>query len=346
MKKQTLYKILIHLLFWVFFIYITVVYLQIWLPQTKVYPQLSQLVEYSIIYTILLASVPYFNYFVLVKLYYKTRRFFLYTLFLLASYVVGTLLICGLESILLKSYDLEWMFTMPHLISRVPYFVLFTLLGNWLLLSEEMRRKQELEKQLKTERTEAELKWLKAQISPHFLFNALNNIYSLVYFKEDNAAPMLVKLSNLMRYVFYEGNHEKVTIAKEVQYMEDYIELQLLKKKYVGKIHFTKELYNNTIFIEPMLFINFVENAFKHGNLDADEGHIEITLLTNENELLFTCKNNFDHIGIKDATTGIGLENIEKRLALLYPDQYNLTTVKKDKMYSARLQIQLKSLQS
>ncbi len=343
MKKQTLYKICIHFLFWIIFCYITIIYLQIWLPQTKVYPQLSQLVEYSVVYTILLASVPYFNYFVLVNRYYKKKRFFLYTLFLLLSYTIGTLLICGLESILLESYHLEWMFTLPHLISRVPYFVLFTLLGNWLLLSEEMRRKQELEKQLKSERTEAELKWLKAQINPHFLFNALNNIYSLVYFKEDNAAPMLVKLSNLMRYIFYEGNYEKVNIAKEVQYMEDYIELQLLKKKYLGKVHFKKEIHNNSIFIEPMLFINFVENAFKHGNLDADEGIVEINLLTNEKELLFTCKNNFDDTGIKDATTGIGLENIEKRLALLYPGQYDLTTIKKGKDYKVRLHIQIKN---
>jgi sensor histidine kinase YesM len=342
MKKQTIYKLISHILFWLIFGYLTIKYLQNWLPAVKIYATLGQLISYSLVYIVLLSAAPYFNYFILVPRYFSKKKYFWYAILLLCANIITTLLICWVEALFLHAYNPEWLFTMPHLVSRIPYLLLFTLLGNWLALTEELNKKQQAEKQLKAERTEAELRWLKAQVNPHFLFNALNNIHSLVHFKEDNAAPMLVKLSNMMRYMFYDSSATKVIINKEVDYISSYIELHLLKKKFVNKVQFTKAIAA-AVTIEPMLFINFVENAFKHGNLDDANGFINIHLAATSENIIFSCTNSYNSNAVKDGTPGIGLENVKKRLSLLYPDQYYLQITNSNSKYTVELTIDFKN---
>jgi sensor histidine kinase YesM len=341
MKKQTVYKLISHILFWLVFCYLTIKYLQNWLPSVKIYASFAQLLNYSLVYIVLLAAAPYFNYFVLVPRYFSKKKYWWYAILLLCANIITSLLICWVEALFLHAYNPEWLFTMPHLVSRIPYLLLFTLLGNWLALTEELNKKQQAEKQLKAERTEAELRWLKAQVNPHFLFNALNNIHSLVHFKEDNAAPMLVKLSNMMRYMFYDSSAAKVSLLNEAAYIDSYIELHLLKKKFVNKVQFTKDIAGTGIMIEPMLFINFIENAFKHGNLDDDRGFITIHLAATDKKIIFACNNSFNSNAVKDNTPGIGLDNVKKRLALLYPGQYQLQINNSNNCYTVELIITL-----
>ncbi len=343
MRKQIIYKILIHLLFWVVFGYLTVNYLRNWLPTVQVNISLVQLLNYTWIYLIVLAAAPYFNYFILIPRFFSRRRYMWYTVLLLVAYVLASLLICWLEALFLRGYGQTWLYTMPHLVSRLPYLVLFTLLGNWLALSEELTRKQQAEKQLRTERTEAELRWLKAQVNPHFLFNALNNIHSLVHFKEDNAGPMLVKLSDMMRYMFYDSSAAKVPLAKEVAYIDSFIELHLLKKKYRCKVQFEKNIQEPAALVEPMLFINFIENAFKHGNLDDADGYVRLSLTITGSAIHFACTNSYTANMVKDATQGIGLHNVQQRLGLLYHQRHLLRIDDSGSIYTVDLTIELQN---
>jgi two-component system, LytTR family, sensor kinase len=202
-----------------------------------------------------------------------------------------------------------------------------------------VQRKQRLEAELKKANAETELKWLKAQVNPHFLFNALNNIYSLAYVQSSETAPAVMKLSELMRYMLQDSNTEKITIEKEAAYLSNYMQLQMLKKRYAPKIHTDVQLNNPSLLIGPMLLINFVENAFKHSNLEDEKAWVKMKLHTNNNQMLFSIENTIAQIAVKDKTTGIGLENVKQRLQLLYPQRHQLTIEKNSGIHSVHLTI-------
>lgn len=181
-------------------------------------------------------------------------------------------------------------------------------------------------KERETENLKTELSFLRSQISPHFMFNVLNNMVALARKKSDLLEPSLIKLSSIMRYMIYENDEEKVLLEKEVEYLQSYIDLQ---QQRFGKSVTVKTALgpiDNTYFIEPMLLIPFVENAFKHGTGMVENGHIEIELTALQGNLHFTVKNRYNHYQqqVKDKTSGIGLENVKRRLNLLYDDKYIL----------------------
>jgi two-component system, LytTR family, sensor histidine kinase AlgZ len=320
-----------------------VVLLKGWLISVKIQFLEADLHQYTSLCMFIFAAVVYLHYFWLLPTFYYTQRFWTFAFLLLALISLGSYLIIHLDAWYLRGNNFDWMLHPWHWVSKFPGFIFYILLITWPAISEELMRRQMAEKQLQAERTEAELKWLKAQVNPHFLFNALNNIHSLVHFKEDNAGPMLVKLSNMMRYIFFDTNHPKITLAKELEHLDNYIELNLLKKKYQQKVKFEKQIEHSNILIEPMLFINFIENAFKHGNLDKDDAFINIDLVANNQSIHFNCSNSHEPTGTKDALGGIGLENIQKRLKLIYPKQHVLTTHDDGSVYTVGLQINLSS---
>jgi two-component system, LytTR family, sensor kinase len=176
---------------------------------------------------------------------------------------------------------------------------------------------------LLTEKLNAEQAFLKNQLNPHFLFNTLNNIYSLTLNKSEKAPEAVLKLSELMRYMLYESNIEKVNLATEVKYLENFIELQ--KYRYAGKTYINFEVVGNLnqYKIAPLLLISFVENAFKHGEVNIEDKPLNISLLINENNLNFTVKN-YKKDQYKDELGGIGLENVKRRLQLIYPNNHSL----------------------
>ena len=191
------------------------------------------------------------------------------------------------------------------------------------------------------QKTEAELKFLKAQLNPHFLFNALNNIYALVLTKSENAAGALMSLSQLLRYIIYEASEEKVLLSKEITYLKYYIELESLRlaNKYNLKLDISIE--ENNYKIMPMLFIPFVENSFKHCNLNQD-GRIYIRINLKDNELEFICENTFSEKGKNvDSITGVGLLNSKKRLEMIYPQRHILKINKQNDTFCLSLKISL-----
>ena len=195
----------------------------------------------------------------------------------------------------------------------------------------------------KAEQLATELKFLRSQISPHFLFNVLNNLVAMARYKSDQLEPSLIKLSGLMRYMLYESDGRRVGIGTEIEYLKSYIELQ--KLRFEEDISITSDIQyeEGNYAIEPMLLIPFVENAFKHGVTLVHNPFIRIRLSLKGNVLRFSVENKFGEGNLsKDSDSGIGLSNVKARLNLLYSGLYQLSVNEKDSVFSVNLNLQLK----
>lgn len=188
-----------------------------------------------------------------------------------------------------------------------------------------------------------ELAFLRSQVSPHFMFNVLNNMVTLARKKSDQLEPSLFKLSSLLRYMLYETDEEKVLLEREVEYIQSYIDLQLQRFGSKVKVNQVMENFDKGCFIEPMLLIPFVENAFKHGTGFRQNAEINIELKTESKSLRFMVSNYYDQsiVQVKDKTSGIGLQNVKRRLNLLYNNEHSLSIENKDNYFTIVLQINL-----
>jgi len=210
-----------------------------------------------------------------------------------------------------------------------------TLIDRMHLEKEANERRQE---NLKTE-----LSFLRSQISPHFLFNVMNNIAAMVRLKSDELEPTIHKLSSLMQYMLYETDEEKVLLQSEIENLQSYIDLQQQRFSEKLKLNVSLNVKENWHAIEPMLLIPFVENAFKHGTGIVQNPVIEIDLKAENDKLFFIVTNKFvETETIKDKTSGIGLANVKRRLELLYYNRHHFTINKKDNWFTATLELTLK----
>jgi len=205
---------------------------------------------------------------------------------------------------------------------------------------EEKKRKEQETETLKTE-----LDFLRSQISPHFMFNVLNTLVAMARKKSDLMEPSLIQLSTLMRYVLHESNYNRIPLGKEVEYLQNYIELQSLR--FGDDLNLIMEIATDTegFEIEPMLLIPFVENAFKHGLGSGNDARLLIRLGIDRvlSKLHFTVENEIAPLNdSKDASSGIGLKNVSRRLELLYKDKYTLQTMVNDNVFIADLVIELR----
>ena len=202
------------------------------------------------------------------------------------------------------------------------------------------REKEKKEK--KAQQMAAELRFLRSQINPHFLFNTLTNVVSLARMKSNMTEPSLIKLSELLRYSLYESDKEKVLLDKEIEYLLNYIDLQ--RMRFGDNVSIELEITNNCpdFLIEPMLLISFIENAFKHGVGMLEHPFIQIRLNVNRESLLFTVVNNYNPLHLsKDSEGGIGLSNIRERLKLLYPRKHTLKIDDSKEIFKVELYIEL-----
>jgi two-component system LytT family sensor kinase len=278
-------------------------------------------------------------YFFIPKLAY-TRRFGQYLTALLVMFC------------LLTAWNrfIYWMF-MPGLHFRIwsyvlfelPIFIFFVMVSTAFRVIADRIREQQRVKEKETENLKTELSFLRSQVSPHFMFNVLNNMVALARKKSDLLEPSLIKLSSLLRYMLYETDEDKVLLEKEIEYLKSYIELQAQRfGKNVG-INTSFEPVTDGYVIEPMLLIPFVENAFKHGTGLVPQAQIDVRLNLENGRLRFCVRNRYNETGPweKDKTSGIGLTNVKRRLNLLYPNSHSLEITKKDGWFSVLLQLNL-----
>jgi sensor histidine kinase YesM len=217
------------------------------------------------------------------------------------------------------------------------YGIILIVVGFLLFLWEQQVNAQKNQRTLLEKTREAELQFLRSQINPHFLFNTLNNIYSLVYEKSDKAPDAILKMSELMRYALYEKK-ERVSLSQEWSYILSLIELQKLRFANPPSVNIrtTGDLDKATI--PPYLLIPFIENAFKHGDFKSTDVSLDIELTVMDSGLNFSITNPVGHIQ-KDTAGGIGLENVRKRLFLLFPDRHKLQTLESAGKFSVHLKL-------
>jgi two-component system LytT family sensor kinase len=231
--------------------------------------------------------------------------------------------------------------------SRTLFPVLFimgmsTLYGLILLVLSQNRNAEEE----KAERMRSELSFLRSQISPHFIFNILNSIVYLIRVKSENAEKVTIELSKLIRYILYESENKYVLLEKEIEYLQNYVGLQ--KVRFEEDVDIQMEISGNPtgLSIEPMLLIPFVENAFKHGVGFIKDPFIKIELnVTSENTIEFRVKNKCSskvEEGPKDASSGIGIKNVKRRIELLYPATHKLQLSEDNGVFDVYLSLTLK----
>lgn len=215
------------------------------------------------------------------------------------------------------------------------------LLASAIKLSRYWLQSQQDKAELEIQNRKSELALLRSQVNPHFLFNTLNNIDTLIRKDPEKASDSVLKLSEIMRYFIYEATTDKVPLEKEVDYLRNFIELQRIRHKNPGFIRFQVSGSPGTMVIAPMLFIPFVENAFKHGSKGNKIPAITVDLLIQDREIRFDVVNYIERHQehVKDAGRGIGLANVIRRLDLIYPGQYSLTINEEEEKYSITLEI-------
>ncbi|MDR1023830.1 MAG: histidine kinase [Prevotellaceae bacterium] len=221
------------------------------------------------------------------------------------------------------------------------FLVVFTVSTGLKAVSQwyvEKQRLQELERSM----VQAELSFLKSQIHPHFLFNSLNSIYYLALSKDDKAPEAILSLSDFLRFVTTESNHSRIPMEKEIKMLEEYLRLQNLRtsEKLELKVQVDGDFRSHTIM--PLTFIPFVENAFKYGVSAYRSCFIHISATLEGGRLRFACDNStISKLKSSSASTGVGLENIRKRLELAYAGRYSLEIKAEDMAYRVKLQIDL-----
>lgn len=223
-----------------------------------------------------------------------------------------------------------------YLPQAVFFFTMYAVLGTAFYFIQYSHYKEVMEKENLLLTRQSELSFLRSQINPHFLFNNLNNIYALVFSQSDQSLNAIANLSELLRYMLYDTS-EIVTLSKEIVYIEKYIALKQLKYEHPENISFIVDGPAETLQIPPLLFIPFVENAFKHGdNNEPNWLHIELKI--NENHLVFSCINKKVE-KCKDAEGGIGIANVKRRLELLYIGQHKLTINEDQSSFTVKLHL-------
>ena len=213
---------------------------------------------------------------------------------------------------------------------------IYSIINDW---AKQVREKQELENQTMV----SELKFLRSQINPHFLFNTLNNLYALTLKKSDKAPEIVLKLSEMMRYMLYECNESKVLISKEINYIRNYLDLERIRHRKKVEINFELNGTVNQQKIAPLLLITFIENCFKHGIKNSiTTGYVNLNIRLDGNDLFFIVENskpsglpNMEH----KRAGGIGLVNVKRRLELLYPKAHDLKIEDSPNSYKVTLHI-------
>lgn len=239
--------------------------------------------------------------------------------------------------------------TPPHrgLIFPFIFHIVLCLVAFWVSMTKYLIDKQEKTnieiETLKRGKAESELKFLKTQINPHFLFNALNNIYSMAYTGDKSAPEKITMLSDMLRYVLYDCESDYISLYKEVDYINSFMEFQQLKTENRQNIHFNIGSYDENYQIAPMLLVTFVENGFKHSKIEKDKnGFVNITISQTPEKFYFFVENSIPVEAVvptPETKRGIGIENAKNRLNLLYPKKHRLEISNSNNIYKVELEL-------
>lgn len=248
-------------------------------------------------------------------------------------------------SISTPQFDDAKVFIFPFFI-RIVLFTATVAISIISVMQRAEKENQRIKNELKSEKLDMELRFLKSQMTPHFIFNALNNIYSLVYTKDENAPQSVLKLSDMIRYVMVDCQVDEISLEKEVKYIDAYIDFQQIGMENKSNVIFEKNIKNHDFKIPPMILQPLVENSFKHSRIVNDpNGFVHFYLLQENNDLLFIARNSIKGMSIaiadqnKKHHSGIGLANVKKRLDLYYGKNYSFEAKQDNENYVVTIKV-------
>ena len=342
--KKSKGPLILHCLYW--FVILFIILLDVFIGGDK-----HSLVYFVLViglFGIINVSLFYINYLILIPQFIKKKKKYVWYLVFFLLLIASSALLKTVVAVLNPKDLMEYTVGLKK--KSVPvntYFIAEVFICGFFLVSSciikfaaDWFATESIQRSLESQRSEMELQFLKSQLNPHFLFNSLNNIYSLAYQKSDKTADAIMKLSEIMRYMIYESNTPTVALSKEVDYLTNYIELQKIRFKDGAYIELTLNGEIDDQKIVPLMLISFVENAFKHGVVTDPKEPVKINIIANQKILHFSVINKKNQQN-KDAQGGIGLTNVERRLQLVYPDRYKLNVVNSATHYTCELMIDI-----
>ena len=325
---------------WLFWIVMILFFLFLVNNDTKL--SLNDILVIFVVYPVINIGLFYLNYLVFIPLFFSKRRYGYYILFIVLIIIIFGVGKYGV-ALIFKKYVL--MRSKGKVVGFGAYFLqtvfsslFFIFLSALLKFAIDWFLNDRVQRDLQNQRLTAELAFLKSQINPHFLFNSLNSIYSLAYQRSETTPGAILKLSEIMRYMLYECNDNKVDLVKELQYLENFIELQKIRFGDKAYIDFNVKGVVEHQQIVPLLLIAFIENAFKHGIANDPLRPIRLLIDVDEAHLHFYIQNR-KHTNNRDEAGGIGLNNVKRRLNLLYPGKYNLDIKNEAETYTVELSL-------
>ena len=291
------------------------------------------------------AAIVYFNLNYLLPNYLNAKRAAVYVVLFVTAALVSTPV---------RALALFWIYdghpTVQRGVMSAQWGIFLTHLAagcasTMVQIAADWARNQRERQKLEAENLASELNFLRSQVNPHFLFNTLNSLYALTLKKSDDAPETVLKLSGMMRYMLYESNAPLVPLSAEIDYLRNYLALERLRHGATADVRLEVEGAVDGQRIAPMIFIPFVENAFKHGMAKVlGEGFVHIVLLVEGDEVRFHMENAKPAVNLEDdgRPGGIGLINVQRRLELLYPAAYELHTLETEDTYSVDLYLDLR----
>jgi len=287
------------------------------------------------------AAIFYTNYSLLVPYLLLKKKKTTYLLSIVVLLIIAYLIISNV-------FDFNFYKNRNLLDKRPSKFTIITFLnaiiiiiGTVIRVYQQWIENDRIKTEIEVQKNKTELEALKNQLNPHFLFNSLNSIYSLSTKKSNDTPEAVIMLSELMRYMLYNANNKKVLLKDELQYIENYIKLQRIR---IAKNENVKTTIRGTITtqkVSPLLFISYIENAFKYGTDFKGNTEVEIDISVKGDELQFKCINIIGSVAKDKESSGIGMRNTKNRLELLYSDKHWLTTEEKDNKFRVNLKLKL-----
>ncbi len=334
--------LLLHISFWC--VYVSFLVYQ----QTRWGSDWSRILTVAAINIVSVGLIAYYNYFFALPRFLSSKNLMGYLIEFFAPFSLLIFARIQFERYLLDGYarreEFQYLYSSRFFIHITAVTLFIVIFVGMLRFVVEWIEFESRKKAVENERLIAELNFLKAQINPHFLFNTLNNLYYLAFTNSPNTTEVIAKLSQMMRYMIYDSNHPKVQLSKEIEYMQNYISLERLRLNNEIPICFEIKGNPQEVLVTPFIFITFLENAFKHGVGNNNPGSwVKIHIEVQGKDCIYRVENSKlpTNGKVVDGKSGIGLQNVQRRLDLSYPGRYDLQVDSSKESYAVQLNLQL-----